>query len=54
MGPVRGDEIDELIKGWDAALESDTLALVGLDIDEVRLEVKRQVRHELTTHVVDA
>jgi hypothetical protein len=54
MGPVTDAEIPELISGWDSALEQDALALVGLDIDVVRTEVKRQVRRELTAQVVDA
>jgi hypothetical protein len=54
MGPVSADAIPELIKGWDSALEEDTLKLVGLDIDEVRREVRRQVRVLLTAELVDA
>lgn len=54
MGPVRDEEIPKLINGWDAALEAETLEMVGLDIDEVRAEVKRQVRRQLTAQVVDA
>lgn len=53
MEPVSDADIPELIKGWDDALEADTLALIGLDIDEVRVEVKRQVRLALTAAVVE-
>lgn len=53
MGPVGDADIPALIDGWDAALEADTLALVGLDIDGVRAEVKRQVRLQLTAKVVN-
>ncbi len=54
MDPVADDDIPELIKGWDDALEADTLALVGLDIEEVRDEVRREVRRQMTAAVVDA
>lgn len=54
MGPVDDAEIPALIAGWDSSLEEDTLALVGMDLDMVRAEVKRQVRAQLTAQVVDA
>ncbi len=54
MEPVGEDDIPELIKGWDDALEADTLALVGLDIEVVRDEVRREVRRQLTAQVVNA
>jgi hypothetical protein len=52
MEPVNTDDIPELIKGWDDALEADTLALVGLDIEEVRDQVRREVRRQMTAQVV--
>jgi len=54
MGPVRGEDVDKLIRGWDSALEQDTLALVGLDCEQVRAEVIRQVRAQLTAEVINA
>jgi hypothetical protein len=54
MGPVEDAAIPRLIEGWDASLEPDTLRLVGLDIDEVRAEVRRQVKQQLTAPMVDA
>jgi hypothetical protein len=54
MEPVSDEDIPELIKGWDDALEADTLALVGLDIEGVRDEVHREVRRQMTAAVVDA
>lgn len=52
MEPVADSEIPELIKGWDESLEEDTLRLVGLDIDELRDEVRSEVRRQLTALVV--
>jgi hypothetical protein len=54
MEPVSDEDIPELIKGWDDALEAETLALVGLDIEGVRDEVHREVRRQMTAAVVDA
>lgn len=54
MGPVADADVAKLISGWDSTLEQDTLALVGLDIDTVRTEVRRQVHRQLTAQVVDA
>ena len=52
MEPVADSEIPELIKGWDESLEEDTLRLVGLDIDDLRDEVRSEVRRQLTALVV--
>jgi hypothetical protein len=53
MEPVGDDDVPELIKGWDDALEADTLALVGLDIEDLRDEVRREVRRQMTAPLVD-
>ena len=53
MEPVSDTDIPELIKGWDDALEADTLALVGLDMDDLREEVRREVRRQMTAPLVD-
>jgi hypothetical protein len=53
MEPVGDGDVSELIKGWDDALEEETLALVGLDIEELRDEVRREVRRQLTAPLVD-
>ena len=53
MEPVNPDEVSELIKGWDDALEAETLALVGLDIDDLRDEVRDEVRRQMTAPLVD-
>lgn len=52
MAPVGDAEIPDLIKGWDDALEAETLELVGLDIEELRDEVRQEVRRQLTAQVV--
>lgn len=53
MEPVSDADVDELIKGWDDALESDTLALLSMDIDDVRDEVRREVRRQLTAQIIN-
>jgi hypothetical protein len=52
MQPVGDADIPDLIKGWDAALEEDTLARLNLDADYIRSAVKAAVRRELTREVV--
>jgi hypothetical protein len=54
MEPVSDAEVSDLIKGWDDALEAETLALVGMDIDEVRNEVHDEVRRQLTAQTLTA
>lgn len=52
MDPVTEDAINDLIRGWDVALEEDTLARLSLDTDYIRAAVKAAVRRELTRPVV--
>lgn len=52
MDPVAEGAITDLIRGWDAALEEDTLARLNLDTDYIRAAVKAAVRRELTREVV--
>lgn len=54
MEPVDEASIPDLIAGWDDALEADTLALVGLNIEDVREQVRREVRRQMTAQVVNA
>ena len=54
MPPVAEADIPKLIDGWDAALEADVLARLGIDADDLKTQVRRAVRRELTTQVVDA
>jgi hypothetical protein len=53
MQPVTEDAISDLIRGWDAALEEDTLARLSINTDYIRAAVKAAVRRELTREVVD-
>ena len=53
MQPVGDSDIPDLIRGWDAALEEDTLARLSLDSDYIRAAVKAAVKRELTREVVD-
>lgn len=53
MAPVAEGAIPELIRGWDAALEEDTLARLNLDTDYIRAAVKAAIRRELTREVVE-
>lgn len=53
MQAVTEDAIPDLIRGWDAALEEDTLARLNLDTDYIRSAVKAAVRRELTRQVVE-
>lgn len=52
MPPVAAGEVPKLIKGWDAGLD-DIAARYGLDADQVRAVVLKQVRGELTAELVD-
>lgn len=52
MDPVGDNDIPDLIRGWDTALEEDTLARLNLDTDYIRSAVKLAVRRELTRPVV--
>lgn len=52
MDAVSEEQIPDLIRGWDAALEEDTLARLNLDTDYIRAAVKAAVRRELTREVV--
>ena len=52
MDPVGDTDIPDLIRGWDTALEEDTLARLRLDTDYIRSAVKLAVRRELTRPVV--
>ena len=52
MDPVGDNAIPDLIRGWDTALEEDTLARLRLDTDYIRSAVKLAVRRELTRPVV--
>jgi hypothetical protein len=54
MPPIPEPKIGRLIEGWDAALEDDVLARLGLDSDDLRAAVRRAVRAELTRPMVDA
>ena len=54
MGPVGDEDIPELIKGWDSALEDDVLAVLGLDRDDFATSVRQEVRRQLTAKVVTA
>jgi hypothetical protein len=54
MPPIPEPKIGRLIEGWDAALEDDVLARLGLDSDDLRVAVRRAVRAELTRPMVDA
>lgn len=54
MPPVDESEIPRLISGWDAALEDDTIARLGLDTEALRTSALRIIRRELTSPVVDA
>ena len=53
MQPVGDAAIPDLIKGWDAALEEDTLARLNLNSDYIRSAVKAAVKRELTREVVN-
>ena len=54
MGPVGDEEIPELIKGWDSALEDEVLAVLGIDRDEFSTAVRQEVRRQLTAEMVTA
>lgn len=54
MGPVGDEDIPELIRGWDSALEDDVLSVLGWDRDEFSAAVRREVRRQLTAQVVTA
>lgn len=53
MGPVNPEDIPGLTKGWDAALEDDTLTALNIDADELRAVVRSRIRYELTRPMVD-
>ncbi len=53
MEPVDDAAVADLIRGWDAALEEDTLAHLNVDSDYIRSAVKAAVRRELTREVVN-
>lgn len=52
MDPVAEGAIGDLIRGWDTALEEETLARLQLDTDYIRSAVRAAVRRELTRPVV--
>lgn len=52
MPPVAVAEVPKLIKGWDTGLD-DIAARYGLDADQLRTIVQKQVRSELTADLVD-
>ncbi|AYD82006.1 portal protein [Mycobacterium phage Saguaro] len=53
LPPVSEADIPRLIKGWDTALEDETIARLGVDTEQLRAVVRAAVRRELTTQVVD-
>jgi hypothetical protein len=53
MQQVPPDEVSDLIKGWDSALDEATLDRLGMASDDLRSAVRRRVLTELTRPVVD-
>lgn len=53
MGPVRRDQVPELIKGWDQSLD-ELARRYGIDASRIRASVRRRVERELTAQVIDA
>ncbi|QHB37314.1 portal protein [Mycobacterium phage BirdsNest] len=53
MGPVRAAEVPKLIEGWDAGLEADVMARLGVDTDELRAAVRREIVAQLTRPIID-
>ena len=54
MRQASPEQVPDLIKGWDSALEEDVMDRLGIDTDELRAVVRRRVMDELTRQVVDA
>ena len=54
LPPVEEADIPRLINGWDSALEDQTIALLGVDTEELRSRVRAAIYRELTRPVVDA
>ncbi|AXN53279.1 portal protein [Mycobacterium phage Thonko] len=54
MPPVAEAEIPRLIAGYDAALEDEAIALLGIDTDALRSRARQIIKRELTTQVVEA
>lgn len=53
MPPVSEAEIPKLIAGWDEGLEDEIIAQLGVDTEDLREAVRRQIRAELTRPVVE-
>lgn len=54
LPPVAEAQIPKLINGWDEGLEDEVIARLGVDTEQLREAVRRQVRRELTRPVIDA
>lgn len=54
MPAASTDEVSDLIRGWDSALEDEVVSRLGLDAEELRAAVRRRALTELTRPVVDA
>ncbi|KAB7761189.1 hypothetical protein MMUC44124_00910 [Mycolicibacterium mucogenicum DSM 44124] len=53
MGPVRREQVPDLIKGWDSSLDELTNRY-GIDPAGIRAAVRRRVERELTMPLIDA
>jgi hypothetical protein len=53
MGPVRETDIPKLIQGYDVGLEDEVISALGVDTDLLRSAVRREVRRQLTSQVID-
>ena len=53
MPPVRGEDIPQLVAGWDTALIDEAFQMLPVDTEELRLRVYAAIKRELTTPLVD-
>jgi hypothetical protein len=54
LPPVREADIPRLIRGWDSALEDRAIAMLGVDTEQLRTQVRKAIYARLTAEVIDA
>jgi len=54
LPPVNEADIPRLIRGWDSALEDRTIAMLGVDTEQLRTQVRKAIYAKLTKPVIDA